>query len=111
MEDKAFADLHPVAGVHGVLIASQVSLNYTRRPHLSTVSPDYLTTLITFDFGREWQTIQPPRTDAQGQPITCKKVHAHLRIHKNAARYAHLAASHLLGLYNLISLNMKVTIT
>uniref|UniRef100_A0A6A7G8W9 Sortilin-related receptor n=5 Tax=Hirondellea gigas TaxID=1518452 RepID=A0A6A7G8W9_9CRUS len=72
VEDEAFADLHPVAGVQGVLIASQVSANYTKLPH-SKVGPEHLSTLITFDLGGQWQPIRPPKSDAHGNPIACDK--------------------------------------
>ena len=51
-----------------------MSENYSSVSTPSTVGPEHLTTLITFDLGGEWQPIQPPRADAQGNPITCRKV-------------------------------------
>ena len=73
MEAKAFADLHPVVGVEGVLIASQVSAEYVNKPH-PHVGPEHLTTLISYDLGGLWQPIKPPKTDINGQELMCDTV-------------------------------------
>eukprot|EP00092_Neocalanus_flemingeri_P022770 GFUD01024690.1.p1 GENE.GFUD01024690.1~~GFUD01024690.1.p1 ORF type:complete len:2176 (-),score=631.55 GFUD01024690.1:299-6826(-) len=60
-----FADFYKIAGLRGVYIASQVAEGISEE----TIRPSNLTTLITFDAGAEWNTIQGPKTDNQGNPI------------------------------------------
>ncbi|KAF2366491.1 Sortilin N-terminal [Trinorchestia longiramus] len=73
MDEQAFADLHPVAGVGGVLIASQVSADYFAQQKGNWLGPEHLTTLITFDLGGQWRPIEPPKTDADGALISCDR--------------------------------------
>ncbi|CAL4091361.1 unnamed protein product, partial [Meganyctiphanes norvegica] len=68
--DKSFADLHKVEGIRGVFIASQIAGNYSKE---KDISPEHLTSLITFDQGAQWKPIQPPLKDADGIPISCKR--------------------------------------
>jgi len=60
-----FADFYKIAGLRGVYIASQLPEGVSEE----TIRPSNLTTLITFDAGAEWSTIQGPKTDNQGNPI------------------------------------------
>lgn len=70
--DKTFADLHPVEGIRGVFIASQLVANYTKST--STLGPEHLTSYITFDQGGIWKPIQPPRVDVDGNTINCSRL-------------------------------------
>jgi len=63
--DANFADFYKIAGLRGVYIASQLPEGVFEE----TIRPSNLTTLITFDAGAEWSTIQGPKTDNQGNPI------------------------------------------
>lgn len=60
-----FADFYKIAGLRGVYIASQLPEGVSE----SSIQPNNLTTLITFDAGAEWSKIQGPQTDHQGHPI------------------------------------------
>ncbi|KAK7863063.1 hypothetical protein R5R35_006484 [Gryllus longicercus] len=66
--DESFADLHRVEGLRGIYIASQV---VPALPSASSLGPEHLTTLISFDHGAEWGPVQPPSVDHQGRPVNC----------------------------------------
>lgn len=63
--EETFADLHKVQGIRGVYLASQV----TPLAKSDNINPEYLRTLITFDWGAEWRTIIPPTVDETGRPF------------------------------------------
>jgi len=63
--EENFADFYKIAGLRGVYIASQLADGISEE----NIRPSNLTTLITFDSGAEWNTIQGPKTDHQGNPI------------------------------------------
>ncbi|XP_075232916.1 sortilin-related receptor-like [Lycorma delicatula] len=76
--ENSFTDLHKVNGLKGIYIASQVVANFQEynghsHEYSTNISPEHLTTLITFDWGGEWHTLNPPKYDHKGQPIDCKK--------------------------------------
>lgn len=52
---------YQVRGIKGVFLANQ-KIN------------GKVTTLITYNKGRDWEPLAPPATDMNGKPITCKKV-------------------------------------
>lgn len=72
MAHKTFADLHPVEGVRGVFIASQLMANFTTSS--GNLGLEHLTSYITFDQGAQWKPLQPPRKDVDGSVIDCKRV-------------------------------------
>ncbi|KAK7076324.1 Sortilin-related receptor [Halocaridina rubra] len=69
--DKTFADLHPVEGIRGVFIASQLIANYSKSS--SILGPEHLTSYISFDQGAQWKPLQPPSVDADGNTINCSR--------------------------------------
>ena len=71
--DESFADLTKVQGLRGIYIASQITLS----PGLIRVGPEHISTLITFDRGREWKRLETPMFDEDGQPIVCNMVSMH----------------------------------
>jgi hypothetical protein len=68
-----FADLTKVQGLHGIYIASQITLpaGFIR------IGPEHISTLITFDRGGEWKHLEAPMFDDEGQPIACVMVSMH----------------------------------
>lgn len=44
----------------------------------STIGPEHLGSMITFDHGNSWHTIKAPTVDNDGQPINCTKCSLHL---------------------------------
>lgn len=64
----SFVDIHKVGDLRSIYIASQL-----RDGNRSSIVPDDLVTLITFDKGGEWKSIQPPSHDDEGQPIDCQR--------------------------------------
>lgn len=76
--EESFADLYRVEGLLGVYIASRVlststfNNNATSRGRTQPViSPEHLSSVITFDHGATWRPISPPRRDDDGHPIKC----------------------------------------
>ncbi|XP_071524036.1 sortilin-related receptor-like isoform X2 [Panulirus ornatus] len=69
--DETFADLHPVEGVRGVFIASQLMANFTASS--GNLGLEHLTSYITFDQGAQWKPLQPPRVDVDGNFIDCER--------------------------------------
>lgn len=65
---EAFADFYKVDGLRGVYIASQLLQGYES----SGLGPEDIVTLISFDKGKQWKPISPPKVDVDGQKITCK---------------------------------------
>ncbi|XP_037803738.1 sortilin-related receptor-like isoform X3 [Penaeus monodon] len=68
---ETFADLHPVEGIRGVFIASQLVSDFSKIP--SRLRPEHLSSLITFNQGAQWKPLQPPQKDAYGNTINCKR--------------------------------------
>ncbi|XP_042893587.1 sortilin-related receptor-like isoform X2 [Penaeus japonicus] len=68
---KTFADLHPVEGIRGVFIASQLMSNFSKSP--TNLHPEHLSSFITFNQGAQWKPLQPPQKDAYRNPITCER--------------------------------------
>ena len=64
--DKPFADVHKVAGIRGVYIATQL-IN-------KTLSSTHQRSLITYDKGGQWQLIIAPYKDINGRPTNCSLV-------------------------------------
>lgn len=65
---ESFVDVHKVGDLAGIYVASQF-----RDANRTSVVPDDLVTLVTFDKGGEWKSIQPPSRDELGQPIECQR--------------------------------------
>ncbi|KAF6211596.1 hypothetical protein GE061_012109 [Apolygus lucorum] len=65
--EGAFSDIHKVQGMRGVFLASQVVADAQGK----NISPEHLTSVITFDWGGEWKPLQPPKYDMYGSPIDC----------------------------------------
>jgi len=70
MVDESFADLTKVQGLHGIYIASQVTLS----PGLIRVGPEHISSLITFDRGGEWKRLEAPMFDSDDHQIVCVTV-------------------------------------
>ncbi|KAJ8869547.1 hypothetical protein PR048_028538 [Dryococelus australis] len=68
--DETFADFHKVQGLHGIYIASQVSLSAENH----TITPQHLTSVISYDSGGEWHLLTPPTHDSLGRRIICNVV-------------------------------------
>lgn len=78
MTDDAFTDLYKVEGLHGIYIASKVAFpSYVSKTY-STIGPEHLVSMITFDHGMTWQQITAPTVDDDGQIINCTKCALHL---------------------------------
>ena len=61
--DKPFADIHKVAGLRGVYIASQLpNSSYTSEQQVS---------LISFNKGGSWQRLTAPTVDSEGVTTNC----------------------------------------
>ena len=61
--DEPLADIHKVAGIRGIYIASK-----WKEPKKSISD---LISVITFDMGGKWQRLRPPYIDADGNNIEC----------------------------------------
>lgn len=70
--------MYKVEGIRGIYIASKISLPPTGLKTYSTIGPEHLVSVITFDHGNSWQSIQAPTVDNEGQPINCTKCSLHL---------------------------------
>ncbi|XP_034267610.1 VPS10 domain-containing receptor SorCS2 isoform X1 [Pantherophis guttatus] len=67
-EENVLIDILEVKGVKGVFLANQ-KIN------------GKVTTLITFNKGRNWDYLMPPATDMNGKPTDCKPPDCHLHLH------------------------------
>uniref|UniRef100_A0A8C5E899 VPS10 domain-containing receptor SorCS2 n=1 Tax=Gouania willdenowi TaxID=441366 RepID=A0A8C5E899_GOUWI len=67
-EENVLIDILEVRGVKGVFLANQKI-------------DGKVTTLITYNKGRDWEPLTPPTTDMNGKPITCKAPECHLHLH------------------------------
>ncbi|MEE6462552.1 hypothetical protein FKM82_001634 [Ascaphus truei] len=69
-EESVLIDILEVRGIKGVFLANQKN-------------DGKVTTLITYNKGRDWDYLSPPITDMNGKPINCKppecRLHLHLR--------------------------------
>ncbi|XP_069015210.1 VPS10 domain-containing receptor SorCS2 isoform X4 [Embiotoca jacksoni] len=69
-EENVLIDILEVRGIKGVFLANQKI-------------DGKVTTLITYNKGRDWEPLAPPATDMNGKPISCKapdcQLHLHLR--------------------------------
>jgi hypothetical protein len=64
-------DLQPIEGLRGVYIASQLqpAAVYSSKFHI-----DQVISVVTYDQGAEWEVLQPPQFDGDGNPIYCQYV-------------------------------------
>ncbi|KAJ8960391.1 hypothetical protein NQ314_006081 [Rhamnusium bicolor] len=67
MSEDAFADVYKVEGLSGIYIASKI----TSKGVGSSLGPQHLASVITFDHGATWRPIQPPAFDVEGQSTGC----------------------------------------
>ncbi|KAJ0055861.1 hypothetical protein NL108_013982, partial [Boleophthalmus pectinirostris] len=67
-EESTLIDILEVKGVKGVFLANQ-KLN------------GKVTTVITYNKGRDWEHLTPPATDMNGKSLTCKAPDCHLHLH------------------------------
>uniref|UniRef100_A0AAR2LUC1 VPS10 domain-containing receptor SorCS2 n=1 Tax=Pygocentrus nattereri TaxID=42514 RepID=A0AAR2LUC1_PYGNA len=67
-EENVLIDVLEVRGIKGVFLANQKE-------------DGKVTTLITFNKGRDWEPLAPPTTDMNGKPVTCKQPDCHLHLH------------------------------
>ncbi|XP_062373198.1 VPS10 domain-containing receptor SorCS2 [Sardina pilchardus] len=69
-EESVLIDILEVRGIKGVFLANQKV-------------DGKVTTLITYNKGRDWEPLAPPSIDMNGKPVTCKspdcQLHLHLR--------------------------------
>lgn len=88
--EKQFADLHPVKGIRGVFIASQLAANMTTNAgrRMRNLAPEHTMSFISFDQGAQWKPLQPPQKDASGNIIDCKRT-------KNCSLHVGQSLSHL----------------
>lgn len=70
---ETFIDIHRVGKLRGIYIASQFRDPNATALTKTSVTPDDLVTMVTFDKGGEWKLIQPPRYDDEGQSIDCQR--------------------------------------
>ncbi|XP_054993352.1 VPS10 domain-containing receptor SorCS2 [Sorex araneus] len=67
-EESVLVDILEVRGVKGVFLANQKR-------------DGKVVTLITYNKGRDWGHLQPPSTDMNGKPTTCRPPDCHLHLH------------------------------
>ncbi|XP_066479998.1 VPS10 domain-containing receptor SorCS2 isoform X2 [Tiliqua scincoides] len=67
-EENVLIDILEVRGVKGVFLANQKI-------------EGKVTTLITFNKGRDWDYLTPPAVDMNGKPTNCKPPDCHLHLH------------------------------
>ncbi|KAJ6661324.1 hypothetical protein lerEdw1_014952 [Lerista edwardsae] len=67
-EENVLIDILEVRGVKGVFLANQKI-------------GGKVTTLITFNKGRDWDYLTPPAVDMNGKPTNCKPPDCHLHLH------------------------------
>ncbi|TKS92590.1 VPS10 domain-containing receptor [Collichthys lucidus] len=67
-EENVLIDILEVRGIKGVFLANQKI-------------DGKVTTLITYNKGRDWEPLAPPATDMNGKPISCKAPDCHLHLH------------------------------
>ncbi|KAL1790303.1 VPS10 domain-containing receptor 2 [Sigmodon hispidus] len=67
-EENVVIDILEVRGVKGVFLANQKV-------------DGKVTTLITYNKGRDWDYLRPPSTDMNGKPTNCQLPDCHLHLH------------------------------
>ncbi|KAG7461947.1 hypothetical protein MATL_G00196530 [Megalops atlanticus] len=67
-EENVLIDILEVRGIKGVFLANQKV-------------DGKVTTLITYNKGRDWDPLTPPATDMNGKPVNCKPPDCHLHLH------------------------------
>ncbi|XP_069877716.1 VPS10 domain-containing receptor SorCS2 [Dipodomys merriami] len=67
-EESVVIDILEVRGVKGVFLANQKV-------------EGKVTTLITYNKGRDWDYLRPPSTDMNGRPTNCQPPECHLHLH------------------------------
>ncbi|KAG9345536.1 hypothetical protein JZ751_008680 [Albula glossodonta] len=67
-EENVLIDILEVRGIKGVFLANQKV-------------DGKVTTLITYNKGRDWNPLTPPATDLNGKPVNCKPPDCHLHLH------------------------------
>ncbi|XP_047186475.1 VPS10 domain-containing receptor SorCS2 isoform X4 [Scophthalmus maximus] len=67
-EENVLIDILEVRGIKGVFLANQKT-------------DGKVTTLITYNKGRDWEPLAPPTTDMNGKPVSCKAPDCHLHLH------------------------------
>ncbi|XP_049997191.1 VPS10 domain-containing receptor SorCS2 isoform X2 [Alexandromys fortis] len=67
-EENVIIDILEVRGVKGVFLANQKV-------------DGKVTTLITYNKGRDWDYLRPPSTDMNGKPTNCQPPDCHLHLH------------------------------
>ncbi|XP_046871070.1 VPS10 domain-containing receptor SorCS2 [Hypomesus transpacificus] len=67
-EENTLIDILEVRGIRGVFLANQKV-------------EGKVTTLITYNKGRDWEPLAPPTTDMNGKPVSCKLPDCHLHLH------------------------------
>ncbi|KAM4706940.1 VPS10 domain-containing receptor SorCS2 isoform 2-T2 [Discoglossus pictus] len=67
-EENVLIDILEVRGIKGVFLANQKI-------------DGKVTTLITYNKGRDWDYLTPPSTDMIGKPTNCKPPDCHLNLH------------------------------
>ncbi|XP_024918296.1 VPS10 domain-containing receptor SorCS2 isoform X7 [Cynoglossus semilaevis] len=67
-EENVLIDILEVRGVKGVFLANQKI-------------DGKVTTVITYNKGRDWEPLAPPTTDMNGKPVSCKAPDCHLHLH------------------------------
>uniref|UniRef100_A0A669ETU3 VPS10 domain-containing receptor SorCS2 n=1 Tax=Oreochromis niloticus TaxID=8128 RepID=A0A669ETU3_ORENI len=67
-EENVLIDILEVRGIKGVFLANQKI-------------DGRVTTVITYNKGRDWEPLAPPNTDMNGKPVSCKAPDCHLHLH------------------------------
>ncbi|CAG9822420.1 unnamed protein product [Phaedon cochleariae] len=67
LSEDAFADVYKVEGPNGIYIASKLTGKVTG----SSLGPQHLSSVITFDHGATWRPIRPPALDVDGRVSGC----------------------------------------
>ncbi|KAJ8390273.1 hypothetical protein AAFF_G00108420 [Aldrovandia affinis] len=67
-EESVLIDILEVRGIKGVFLANQKV-------------DGKVTTLITYNKGRDWDPLTPPAVDMNGKPVNCKPPDCHLQLH------------------------------
>uniref|UniRef100_A0A6Q2YGF3 VPS10 domain-containing receptor SorCS2 n=1 Tax=Esox lucius TaxID=8010 RepID=A0A6Q2YGF3_ESOLU len=67
-EESVLIDILEVRGIKGVFLANQKV-------------DGKVTTLITYNKGRDWEPLAPPTSDMNGKPVNCKPPDCHLHLH------------------------------
>ncbi|XP_061106779.1 VPS10 domain-containing receptor SorCS2 isoform X2 [Conger conger] len=67
-EESVLIDILEVRGIKGVFLANQKV-------------DGKVTTLISYNKGRDWDLLSPPAMDMNGKPVNCKPPECHLHLH------------------------------